>query len=184
MKTRREKHSIEYDFQQDESLTVFSLVKLYLPSKSAVNIRDFSLRATLVEWRSTYICEDRFFTQPRVESCRKPSTAEVAAVDPYARAMATGSDYRSVGYNVQAAVDTKHHIVVANADSNPNAPHCARLAENHHVPRAAVRKCTHLRPRWVVSCQSASCDKEPQADIQMYRTAGAAASLHEPDELQ
>jgi hypothetical protein len=41
---------------------------------------------------------------------------QISLTDPDARAIATGSDHRGVvGYNVQAAVDTEHHIVVANA---------------------------------------------------------------------
>jgi transposase len=44
---------------------------------------------------------------------------QISLTDPDARAMATGSDHRGVvGYNVQAAVDTKHHIVIANAVTN------------------------------------------------------------------
>ncbi len=43
---------------------------------------------------------------------------QISLTDPDARAMATGSDRGVVGYNVQAAVDTKHHIVVANAITN------------------------------------------------------------------
>ena len=44
---------------------------------------------------------------------------QISLTDPDARAMATGSDHRGVvGYNVQAADDTKHHIVVANTVTN------------------------------------------------------------------
>ncbi len=57
---------------------------------------------------------------------------QLSLTDPDARAMATGSDYRGVvGYNLQAAVDTKHHIVAANAVTNQglDRSHLREMAE-------------------------------------------------------
>jgi len=44
---------------------------------------------------------------------------QISLSDPDARAMATATDHRGVvGYNVQVAVDTKHHVVVVNEVTN------------------------------------------------------------------
>ncbi len=44
---------------------------------------------------------------------------QLSLTDPDARAMATATNHRGVvGYNVQAAVDTKHHVVLVNAVTN------------------------------------------------------------------
>jgi Transposase DDE domain len=52
---------------------------------------------------------------------------QVSLTDSDARAMATGRDSRGiVGYNVQAALDTKHHLVVAHEVTNAGS-------DRHHL---------------------------------------------------
>lgn len=55
--------------------------------------------------------------------------------------MAPGSYHRVVGYNVQVAVDTQHHIVVTNAVTNRglDRSHLLEMATAHR-PRPAPQR--------------------------------------------
>ena len=61
---------------------------------------------------------------------------QISLTDPDARSMATsGKDTGIVGYNVQAAVDTKHHLIVAHEVTNVGSDHhqLANMAEQARV---------------------------------------------------
>jgi transposase len=60
---------------------------------------------------------------------------QLSMTDPDARAMATATDHRGVvGYNVQAAVDAKHHLVIANEVTNKGND------RSHLLPMARAAK--------------------------------------------
>lgn len=67
---------------------------------------------------------------------------QISLIDPDARSMATtGRGTGMVGYNVQTAVDTEHHMIVAHevADTGHDSDHLSSMA---HQARDAVAEDT------------------------------------------
>ncbi len=66
---------------------------------------------------------------------------QISLTDPDARSMATsGRDTGIVGYNVQSAVDTEHHLIVAHEVTNvgPDRAQLSNLAEQARDARVAT----------------------------------------------
>ncbi len=72
---------------------------------------------------------------------------QISLTDPDARSMATsGRGSGMVGYNVQAAVDTKHHLIVAHEVTNEGTDR-AQLAKMAEQTKAALETECRCRPR-------------------------------------
>jgi len=66
-------------------------------------------------------------------------TGQISLTDPDARAMATSTSRGLVGYNVQTAVDTQHHLIVAHGVTNIGSDRrqLAKMARQAKVAMAA-----------------------------------------------
>ena len=66
---------------------------------------------------------------------KESTSGQVSLTDPDARAMATSNSRGLVGYNVQTAVETKHHLIVAHEVTNigTDRQHLSRMAKQAKV---------------------------------------------------
>src|SRR6187200_1444632 len=75
------------------------------------------------------------------QQVRAAPDGQISLTDPDARAMTTHSNTGTamVGYNVQAVVDTKHHLVVAHEVTNDGHDR-VQLSKMAHAAREAMGK--------------------------------------------
>lgn len=81
--------------------------------------------ADIAEARTTRLKEKMSTLKTRMEQLKEiqarleqSPTGQISLTDPDARAMATSTSRGLVGYNVQTAVDTQHHLIVAHEVTN------------------------------------------------------------------
>ena len=106
------------------------------------------------------------------EEMRQSEDKQVSLTDPDARSMATsGKDTGIVGYNVQTAVDTKHHLIVAHEVTNIGT-------DRHQLSNMAEQARTEMG----VETLDAVADRGYYAseEIRACEEAGIAVTLPKP----
>lgn len=114
----------------------------YLSEMESLDRRE----AEHAEDKSQHLAEKIEILKGEIEKLKKHEAAMLAApeqqismTDPDARSMATsGRGTGTVGYNVQAAIDTKHHLIVAHEVTNVGHDR-TQLASMGRQAKAAVR---------------------------------------------
>lgn len=102
--------------------------------------------AEIAEARTTRLKEKMATLKARMEQLKEiqsqldqSPTRQISLTDPDARAMATSTSRGLVGYNVQTAVDTQHHLIVAHEVTNIGSDRrmLAKMARQAKVAMAA-----------------------------------------------
>lgn len=102
--------------------------------------------AEIAEARTTRLKEKMATLKARMEQLKEiqsqldqSPTGQISLTDPDARAMATSTSRGLVGYNVQTAVDTQHHLIVAHEVTNIGSDRrqLAKMAKQAKVAMAA-----------------------------------------------
>lgn len=106
--------------------------------------------ADITEARTTRLKEKMATLKTRMEQLKEiqaqldqSPTGQISLTDPDARAMATSTSRGLVGYNVQTAIDTQHHLIVAHEVTNIGS-------DRRQVPYPA---------RWSACTPSAVCNR-------------------------
>lgn len=100
--------------------------------------------AEIAEARTTRLKEKMATLKTRMEQLKEiqsqldqSPTGQISFTDPDARAMATSTSRGLVGYNIQTAVDTQHHLIVAHKVTNMGSDR-RQLAKMARQAKAAM----------------------------------------------
>ena len=132
----------------DESIARY-MVQLETADRQAAGGADVpEAKVTRLKEKVTKLKEEIVRLNAINEQLQKSDDKQISLTDPDARSMATsGKDTGIVGYNVQAAVDTTNHLIVAHEVTNVGTDRSA-LADTAELARVAKRPGTKSREVW------------------------------------